>query len=119
MHVFLSTLCAIAMGMSISKAEIAGDFGGSGGRMEWFREAKFGMYVHWGIYAVAAGKHEGREVPDLGEHIMRVGRVAGIAAGNHPERQARERIHRGLCDSGAIRAGGKTGAGLGGVPDNE
>ena len=25
-------------------------------RMEWFRDAKFGMFIHWGLYSVAAGE---------------------------------------------------------------
>lgn len=25
-------------------------------RMAWFREAKFGMFIHWGLYAIPAGK---------------------------------------------------------------
>jgi hypothetical protein len=28
-------------------------------RMAWWREAKFGMFIHWGIYAVPTGVHEG------------------------------------------------------------
>ena len=24
-------------------------------RMEWWREARFGMFIHWGLYAVPAG----------------------------------------------------------------
>lgn len=28
-------------------------------RMAWWREAKFGMFIHWGVYAVPAGVHEG------------------------------------------------------------
>src|SRR5256885_2268207 len=32
----------------------------SSDRMEWFREAKFGMFIHWGIYAVPAGEWEGK-----------------------------------------------------------
>jgi alpha-L-fucosidase len=26
-----------------------------GSRMDWWREAKFGMFIHWGVYAVPAG----------------------------------------------------------------
>lgn len=37
-------------------------------RMAWWREAKFGMFIHWGVYAVPAGEHNG--VRD-GEWIMR------------------------------------------------
>jgi alpha-L-fucosidase len=29
-------------------------------RMEWFREARFGMFIHWGVYAVPAGEHAGK-----------------------------------------------------------
>jgi len=32
-------------------------------RLAWFREAKFGMFIHWGPYSMAAGEWEGREVP--------------------------------------------------------
>jgi len=29
-------------------------------RMQWFRQAKFGMFIHWGVYAVPAGEWDGR-----------------------------------------------------------
>jgi len=29
-------------------------------RMDWFRQAKFGMFIHWGLYAVPAGEWNGR-----------------------------------------------------------
>jgi alpha-L-fucosidase len=29
-------------------------------RMEWWREAKFGMFLHWGLYSVPAGEWEGK-----------------------------------------------------------
>ncbi|MCD6303487.1 MAG: alpha-L-fucosidase [Planctomycetes bacterium] len=29
-------------------------------RLEWFRKAKFGMFIHWGIYSVPAGQWKGR-----------------------------------------------------------
>ncbi|MDX6765196.1 MAG: alpha-L-fucosidase, partial [Candidatus Methylacidiphilales bacterium] len=25
-------------------------------RMQWWREARFGMFIHWGLYAVPAGE---------------------------------------------------------------
>ena len=28
-------------------------------RMEWWRDARFGMFVHWGLYAIPAGKWNG------------------------------------------------------------
>lgn len=30
-------------------------------RMAWWREARFGMFIHWGLYSVAAGEWEGRQ----------------------------------------------------------
>ena len=36
----------------------------------WWREARFGMFIHWGLYAIPAGVWEGEEVPGIGEWIM-------------------------------------------------
>ncbi|WP_114781910.1 alpha-L-fucosidase [Botryobacter ruber] len=30
-------------------------------RMEWWREARFGMFIHWGVYAQMAGVYRGHE----------------------------------------------------------
>ena len=37
-------------------------------RLAWFREAKFGLFIHWGLYAVPAGEWEG--ATDQGEWFM-------------------------------------------------
>ncbi|MEJ2701654.1 MAG: alpha-L-fucosidase, partial [Sedimentisphaerales bacterium] len=29
-------------------------------RMKWFREARFGMFIHWGVYSVPAGEWQGK-----------------------------------------------------------
>lgn len=29
-------------------------------RMEWWREARFGMFIHWGLYAIPAGEWDGK-----------------------------------------------------------
>ena len=39
-------------------------------RMAWWREARFGLFIHWGIYSVPAGQYEGNEVPGIGEWIQ-------------------------------------------------
>ena len=39
-------------------------------RLDWWREAKFGMFIHWGLYAIPAGKWQGHEIPGIGEWIM-------------------------------------------------
>ncbi len=39
-------------------------------RMEWWRDARFGMFVHWGLYAVPAGTYQGKRIDGIGEWIM-------------------------------------------------
>src|SRR5215207_3778009 len=39
-------------------------------RLKWFREARFGLFIHWGVYAVPAGEWKGKPVAGLGEWIM-------------------------------------------------
>src|SRR5947199_10653148 len=39
-------------------------------RMKWFREAKFGLFIHWGLYAIPAGEWKGQPVRGIGEWIM-------------------------------------------------
>jgi len=44
-------------------------------RLAWFREAKFGLFIHWGLYAIPAGEWKGRAVPGIGEWIMNRARI--------------------------------------------
>jgi alpha-L-fucosidase len=39
-------------------------------RMQWWRDARFGMFIHWGLYAIPAGTWEGKSVGGIGEWIM-------------------------------------------------
>ena len=39
-------------------------------RMQWWRKAKFGLFIHWGVYSVPAGYYKGKPVGGLGEWIM-------------------------------------------------
>ena len=36
----------------------------------WWREARFGMFIHWGLYAIPAGVWKGEPVDGIGEWIM-------------------------------------------------
>ncbi len=47
-------------------------------RLEWFRAAKFGMFIHWGIYAQLAGSWKGKEIPGIGEQIMRFAEIPAV-----------------------------------------
>ncbi|MCX6998043.1 MAG: alpha-L-fucosidase [Kiritimatiellaeota bacterium] len=46
-----------------------------GARMQWWRAAKFGMFIHWGVYAVPAGVYEGKDINFAGEWIMNRGKI--------------------------------------------
>ena len=44
-------------------------------RMEWWREARFGMFIHWGVYSVPAGTYKGKQIGGIGEWIMNNGKI--------------------------------------------
>src|SRR6476620_6299614 len=44
-------------------------------RMKWWREARFGMFIHWGVYSVPAGIYKGRRIGGIGEWIMNTGKI--------------------------------------------
>jgi alpha-L-fucosidase len=44
-------------------------------RMQWWREAGFGMFIHWGVYSVPAGTYNGHQIGRLGEWIMNRGKI--------------------------------------------
>jgi alpha-L-fucosidase len=44
-------------------------------RMAWWREACFGLFIHWGVYAVPAGRYRDKPVGGIGEWIMKRGKI--------------------------------------------
>ncbi len=40
-------------------------------RIAWWREARFGMFVHWGVYSLPGGEWKGKTVNGYAEHLMR------------------------------------------------
>lgn len=44
-------------------------------KMDWWKEARFGMFIHWGLYAVPAGVWNGKDIPGIGEWIMNRGKI--------------------------------------------
>jgi len=44
-------------------------------RLDWFREARFGLFIHWGLYAIPAGEWNGQHIPGIGEWIMHRARI--------------------------------------------
>ena len=44
-------------------------------RLNWWREARFGLFIHWGLYAIPAGSWKGKEIPGIGEWIQQRARI--------------------------------------------
>jgi alpha-L-fucosidase len=62
---FLFLAAAICIAQSLFSQQLSKDE-----RMKWWREARFGMFIHWGDYAQWAGMYKGHEVGHGGEWIM-------------------------------------------------
>ncbi len=82
---FVSSLPA-APALSIAHDESVDDMNA---RMAWWRDARFGMFVHWGLYAKPAGIWKGEEIEGIGEWIMNhakipVSEYAALASGFNP-----------------------------------
>lgn len=45
-------------------------------KLEWFREAKFGLFIHWGLYSVPAGEWNGKK--NYGEWIQYSANIPGL-----------------------------------------
>jgi alpha-L-fucosidase len=44
-------------------------------KMDWWKEARFGLFIHWGVYSVPAGVWNGKDIPGIGEWIMNRGKI--------------------------------------------
>lgn len=47
-------------------------------RMQWWKDARFGMFIHWGLYAVPAGEWNGEEIGGIGEWIMSRAKIPAV-----------------------------------------
>lgn len=45
-------------------------------RIAWWREAKFGMFIHWGVYSLPGGEWKGKKVSGYAEHLMRKEKIS-------------------------------------------
>ena len=75
------------------------------GSLAWWREARFGLFIHWGLYAVPAGRWKGKDVPGIGEWIMHRERIPvreyeKLARRFHPSRFDAEAWVRLARDAG-------------------
>jgi hypothetical protein len=68
------------------KTEGVVDKGVVADRMAWWREARFGMFIHWGLYALPAGVWNGRDT-GIGLRSRRPGRAVGEVTGPWREKR--------------------------------
>jgi len=39
-------------------------------KQQWFKDAKYGLFIHWGLYSILAGEYNGKTTPTIAEWIM-------------------------------------------------
>src|SRR6266849_3559011 len=44
-------------------------------RIAWWREAKFGCFIHWGVYSTFGGEWKGKPFRGYAEHMMRINKI--------------------------------------------
>ena len=44
-------------------------------RLAWWRDARFGCFVHWGVYSGPAGEWNGKPFSGYSEHLMRIQKI--------------------------------------------
>jgi alpha-L-fucosidase len=45
-------------------------------RIAWWRNARFGMFIHWGVYSLPGGEWKGNKVSGYAEHLMRKEKIS-------------------------------------------
>ena len=58
------------------RAQAPADDAAKAARLAWFRDAKYGLFIHWGLYAIPAGEWNGKAIPGLGEWIMNRAKIS-------------------------------------------
>jgi len=62
----LTLLCAAALPLRSHAGEAAETKEQHDARMAWWRDAKFGLFIHWGVYSVPAGFYHDQPVHGIG-----------------------------------------------------
>jgi len=44
--------------------------------VQWFRDAKFGLFIHWGLYSQLGGTYKGKNYYGSGEWIMNRAKIS-------------------------------------------
>lgn len=44
-------------------------------KFDWFTDARFGLFIHWGLYSLLEGRWQGKTVPGIAECIQGMARI--------------------------------------------
>ena len=69
----------------------------------WWREAKFGCFIHWGVYSTYGGEWNGKPFRGYAEHMMRINKVP--RAVYQGKRNSRRLLASALSSSAASPSG--------------
>jgi alpha-L-fucosidase len=68
--ILVGTMLVLAGAASLARQASAPPDPQKEARLAWFRDAKYGLFIHWGLYAIPAGEWKGQRIPGIGEWIM-------------------------------------------------
>jgi alpha-L-fucosidase len=66
---WVSILMFILVIITCTTNDLAAQSSQTAERSRWFREARVGMIIHWGLYSIPAGVWNGKQIPWYGEWI--------------------------------------------------
>ena len=72
--ILLFSILSLSMSMLAQNVETNSGSKQNDPKMQWWREAKFGMFIHWGLYAVPSGKWG--EKTTYGEWLMHTAKIS-------------------------------------------
>src|SRR5258705_4603847 len=75
MLLYMKKICFIIALFACSQYTLNAQTSAGSDRMDWWREARFGMFIHWGVYSVPAGTYKGQKINRIGEWIMNRGKI--------------------------------------------
>jgi len=80
--IFIASLCIYCLSLAMLRAEDGPVSQATNetaaqrdARMAWWRDARFGMFVHWGVYSYLGGDWQGKPYNGYAEHIQRMAKI--------------------------------------------
>ena len=41
-------------------------------KQQWYKDAKYGLFIHWGLYSILAGEWKDPKTGEVKEHLARI-----------------------------------------------